>query len=73
MCLSEQTINFVNKFVLPKIGDNELNNENISKVIKYIEKEFEEPLSQGIASGEYVDLDYFTFLNNIISDLVINK
>ena len=72
MNFNETTTKFVSNFVLPKIYQDEINDSNLKDIINYIEDEFEKPLSLKIASGEDIDFDFFTLVNNVISDLCLN-
>ena len=72
MHFNETTKDFVKNLVLPKIYQEDINSSNLQDIIDFIEDEFEKPLSVKIASGEDVDFEFFTLVNNVISDLCIN-
>ena len=57
MELQELTKNFVAKYVYPRNGIKEVTSNNVKSLIKYIEENFEKPLSVNLACGEEIDLD----------------
>ena len=52
MELQELTKNFVAKYVYPRNGIKEVTSNNVKSLIKYIEENFEKPLSVNLACGE---------------------
>ena len=72
MHFNDTTKNFVTNFVLPKIYEEDINSSNLQEIIDFIEDQFEKPLSVKLASGEDIDFDFFTLVNNVISDLCLN-
>ena len=73
MNCKESTLNFVSNYVLPKMSEKDINNDNLKDIISYIEEEFEKPLSVKLACGENIDFDFFTLVNSVISDLITNE
>ena len=73
MELQELTKNFVAKYVYPRNGIKEVTSNNVKSLIKYIEENFEKPLSVNLACGEEIDLDFFLSVNNVLNDLSLNS
>ncbi len=73
MELQELTKNFVAKYVYPRNGIKEVTSNNVKSLIKYIEENFEKPLSVNLACGEEIDLDFFLSVNAVLNDLSLNS
>ena len=73
MELQELTKNFVAKYVYPRNGIKEVTSNNVKSLIKYIEENFEKPLSVNLACGEEIDLDFFLSVNIVLNDLSLNS
>ena len=73
MELQELTKNFVAKYVYPRSGIKEVTSNNVKSLIKYIEENFEKPLSVNLACGEEIDLDFFLSVNTVLNDLSLNS
>ena len=73
MNCKESTLNFVSNFVLPNIYEENITKDNLKNIVTYIEEEFEKPLSVKLASGENIDFEFFTLVNNVIVDLLANE
>ena len=50
-----------------------LTSNNVKSLIKYIEENFEKPLSVNLACGEEIDLDFFLSVNTVLNDLSLNS
>ena len=73
MELQELTKNYVAKYVYPRNGIKEVTSNNVKSLIKYIEENFEKPLSVNLACGEEIDLDFFLSVNTVLNDLSLNS
>ncbi|MBR1581569.1 MAG: hypothetical protein IJ656_00915 [Bacilli bacterium] len=69
MELSVNTKSFLSEFVFPHFVNSDLNSKNIDEIIDYIVENYEKPLSLSIADGEFVDLENFENIGNVILDL----
>ena len=54
-------------------GIKEVTSNNVKSLIKYIEENFEKPLSVNLACGEEIDLDFFLSVNTVLNDLSLNS
>ena len=52
---SKKTENFINNYVLSKIGYDSISDDNIVEIVDYIIDNYEVPLAQAKEAGEKID------------------
>lgn len=66
---TEKTENFIKLYVLPKLGYNSINENNISEIVDFIIDNYEVPLAQAKEAGEIIDDDLLNAATSIVTEI----
>ena len=72
MKLSQTSIAFIEKYVLPQMGIENVTDDNISGVVDFIVDNFEIPLAQAKESGESIDDNLLDWAASVVTEITAN-
>lgn len=67
--ISKKSNDFINKYVLPNIEYDEINNDNIDEIVDFIIDNFEVPLAQAKEAGETIDEALLIEATNVVTEI----
>jgi hypothetical protein len=72
MKLSPNSIAFIEKYVLPQMGIEDVKDDNISDVVDFIVENFEIPLAQAKVSGESINDNLLDWAASVVTEITTN-
>ena len=69
MKLSKKSIDFIEKYVLPKMEITTVTDDNIADVVDYITENFEIPLAQAQEDGKNVDDALLELAASVVTEI----
>ena len=72
MKLSQKSIDFIIKNVLPGLNLDSMNEDNLQEIVDYISDNYEIPLAQAKDSGETIDEELLELAASVITEITTN-
>lgn len=69
MKLSQTSIDFIKKYVLPKMEIKNITDDNISNIVDFIVDNYEIPLAQSKENGERVDEKILELAASVVTEI----
>ena len=66
---SKKTENFINNYVLSKLGYDSISDENIAEIVDYIIDNYEVPLAQAKEAGEKIDEEMLELASSVVTEI----
>ena len=72
MNLSQKSLAFIEKNVLPQLEIERITEDNLQDIVDFISDKFEIPLAQAKESGESIDENLLELVASIITEITTN-
>ena len=72
MKLSQKSISFIEKYVLPSLRMVSISDDNLQEIVDYISDNYEIPLAQAKESGEKIDESLLELAASVITEITTN-
>ena len=72
MNLSQKSLNFIQEYVLPKLGYSSITSDNSQDIVDFISDNFEIPLAQAKENGEPIDEKLLELAASVITEITTN-
>ena len=72
MNLSQKNLNFIQEYVLGKLGYSSITNDNLQEIVDFISDNFEIPLAQAKENGEVIDEKLLELAASVITEITTN-
>ena len=66
---SKKTENFINNYVLSKLGYDLISDDNIAEIVDYIIDNYEVPLAQAKEAGEKIDEEMLELASSVVTEI----
>ena len=66
---SKKAENFINNYVLSKLGYDSISDDNISEIVDYIIDNYEVPLAQAKDAGEKIDEEMLELASSVVTEI----
>ena len=66
---SKKAENFINNYVLSKLGFDSIFDDNIAKIVDYIIDNYEVPLAQAKEAGEIIDEEMLELASSVVTEI----
>lgn len=66
---SKKAENFINNYVLSKLGYDSISDDNISEIVDYIIDNYEVPLAQAKEAGEKIDEEMLELASSVVTEI----
>lgn len=66
---SKKAENFINNYVLSKLGYDSISDDNIVKIVDYIIDNYEVPLAQAKEAGEKIDEEMLELASSVVTEI----
>lgn len=66
---SKKAENFINNYVLSKLGYDSISDENIAEIVDYIIDNYEVPLAQAKEAGEKIDEEMLELASSVVTEI----
>ncbi len=66
---SKKAENFINNYVLSKLGYDSISDDNISEIVDYIIDNYEVPLAQAKDAGEKIDEEMLELASSVATEI----
>ena len=72
MNLSQKSLNFIQEYVLQKLGYSSITSDNLQDIVDFISDNFEIPLAQAKENGEVIDEKLLELAASVITEITTN-
>lgn len=66
---SKKAENFINNYVLSKLGYDSISDDNIVEIVDYIIDNYEVPLAQAKEAGEKIDEEMLELASSVVTEI----
>ncbi len=66
---SKKAENFINNYVLSKLGYDSISDDNIAEIVDYIIDNYEVPLAQAKEAGEKIDEEMLELASSVVTEI----
>ncbi len=66
---SKKAENFINNYVLSKLGYDSISDDNIAEIVDYIIDNYEVPLAQAKDAGEKIDEEMLELASSVVTEI----
>lgn len=66
---SKKAENFINNYVLSKLGYDSISDDNIAEIVDYIIDKYEVPLAQAKEAGEKIDEELLELASSVVTEI----
>lgn len=66
---SKKAENFINNYVLSKLGYDLISDDNIAEIVDYIIDNYEVPLAQAKEAGEKIDEEMLELASSVVTEI----
>ena len=66
---SKKAENFINNYVLSKLGYDSISDDNIAEIVDYIIDNYEVPLAQAKEVGEKIDEEMLELASSVVTEI----
>lgn len=66
---SKKAENFINNYVLSKLGYDSISDDNITEIVDYIIDNYEVPLAQAKEAGEKIDEEMLELASSVVTEI----
>ena len=69
MKLSQKSISFIEKYVLPNLRMDSISDDNLQEIVDYISDNYEIPLAQAKENGEKIDETLLELAASVVTEI----